>query len=413
MISVDEALRLVLAHARANAPRRLPTSEALGLVLAEQIASDVDSPPHDKSLVDGYALASDDFARGHVELAVVEQIVAGDIPQRRLAPGETSRIMTGAPLPAGADAVVMLEHTLPAADAAIGQPADRVRIVEPTVRPGQNVMPRAASFARGQVLLAAGHELRPIELGLLAEIGRGEVSVIPPPVVAVLATGNELVAPSCQPGPGQIRNSNSALLLAAVHRAGAVGVDLGISRDEPDALARALGEALSADVVLVSGGVSAGVLDLVPGVLGRLGVEQVFHRVRVRPGKPLWFGVLPADAEGNGAAKLVFGLPGNPVSGLVTLELFVRPALARLAGHREVTRPTTKACLAVDHAHRGDRPTYHPARLETVDGQRLVRPVAWRGSSDLAALVEANALAALPAGDYLLSQGETIEVLPF
>jgi molybdopterin molybdotransferase len=413
MISVDEAIGLVLAHARPSPPRRLPATEALGLVLAEEIASDVDSPPHEKSLVDGYALSSDDFARGRTGLVVVEQIVAGDVPRRPLGAGETSEIMTGAPLPPGADAVVMLEHVVRADPAAIGERNDRVRIAEQSVRPGQNVMPRAASFARGQILLRAGHELRPIELGLLAEVGRGEVMVIPRPTVAVLATGNELVPPSCRPGPGQIRNSNTSLLLAAAVRAGALGVDLGISRDEPDALARLLGEALAADVVLVSGGVSAGVLDLVPAVLARLGVEQVFHRVRVRPGKPLWFGVSPASSPAaNGVAKLVFGLPGNPVSGLVTFELFVRPALARLAGRSDIVRPTTRARLACDHVHRGDRPTFHPARLEGADGDRTVRPLAWRGSGDLAALVEANALASLAAGDYSLPKGATIDVLP-
>jgi molybdopterin molybdotransferase len=408
MISVDEALRLVLSHAQVNPPRRLPAAEALGLVLAEEVVSDVDSPPHDKSLVDGYALRSNDFARGQTELMVVEQIMAGDVPRRALAAGQCSQIMTGAPLPPGADAVVMWEQTT-----TVGEPVSRVRIAEPNIRPGQNVMPRAASFARGQVLLRAGHELRPIELGLLAEVGRGEVTVVPRPVVAVLATGNELVAPGCQPGPGQIRNSNTSLLLAAARRAGAVGVDLGIGRDEPEELARLLSEALVADVVLVSGGVSAGVLDLVPAVLARLRVEQIFHRVRVRPGKPLWFGVSPArPAEGKEMAKLVFGLPGNPVSGLVTFELFVRPALARLAGHRDFLRATTRARLVCDHEHRGDRPTYHPARLEAADGEWIVRPLAWRGSGDLAALVEANSLALLVAGDYSLTKGATIEVLP-
>jgi len=404
MLSVDEALQQVLSRAKPKPPAACSIHDALGLVLGEEIRSDVDSPPHDKSLVDGYAVIAEDLALGQAELEVLEEITAGAVPTRTLGRGQTARIMTGAPVPSGADAVVMVEDSRPlAAGGALG----RVRIATRRVVAGQNIMRRAASMAKGDVVLRAGRELRSVEIGVLAEVGRTQPRVVPRPTVAVLPTGNELVSPRQVPTPGQVRNSNGPMLLAAARSAGAEAVDLGIARDEPQQLRELIGRGLECDVLVISGGVSAGVLDLVPGVLEELRVERIFHKVSLKPGKPLWFGV---SARG-GDDTLVFGLPGNPVSSLVCFELFVRPAIGRLAARGDTSLVEVTADLAIDHSQRGDHPTYYPATLKTTLGRSLIEPLRWQGSGDLRSLVEANALACFPPGDRTYRSGETIRAL--
>ncbi|HVX11715.1 MAG TPA: gephyrin-like molybdotransferase Glp [Pirellulales bacterium] len=407
MISIEEALGHIAGHVRPLASVRLPLDRALGHVLAEEIASDVDSPPHDKSIVDGYAMRSVDFRPGETRLDVIEEIVAGSVPRCSVTAGAAARIMTGAPLPDGADAVVMVEQTehLDTAGSSLGQ----VFIRAERVNARQNIMRRASSMRQGETILRPGHVLRPMEIGLLAEVGRQAVTVVRQPTVAVLATGNELVPSDQTPTAGQIRNSNGAMLLACVRRAGGEPIDLGIARDDGAALASRMEEGLQSDVLLVSGGVSAGVLDLVPSVLAELGVRQVFHKVAVKPGKPLWFGTLTA----NGSTRYVFGLPGNPVSSLVCFELFVRPGLAALSGQPFRPRPVFAAKLAGDFDQRGDRVTYHPATLrEEADGQ-VVEPLSWKGSGDLCALAASRILVRFPAGTRRFAAGSLVDVLPF
>jgi molybdopterin molybdotransferase len=401
MISVEQALELVRQHAEPRATRQVTLADALGMVLAEDVVSDVDSPPHDKALMDGYALCSDDVAAGVRELAVLEEVTAGQVPRLAVRRGSATRIMTGAPLPEGADAVVMVERTERI------EPADgpaRVRINELTVHAGQNIMRRATSLSKGQRVLAPGHRLRPIEIGLLAEVGRAQVRVAGRPTVGVLATGNELVEPGQRPADGQIRNSNGPMLSASVEFVGGQALDLGIARDTAEDLARKIAGGLQHDVLLLSGGVSAGVLDLVPGTLQQLGVREVFHKVNLKPGKPLWFGVNPNRQP----ASLVFGLPGNPVSSLVCFQMFVRTALARMAGCNDPPWVQTKARLLSRHRQRGDRPTYLPARLCQRDDDLVVEPLEWRGSADLRTLVDANALIEFPAGDHDFEAGQPI-----
>ncbi len=281
------------------------------------------------------------------------------------------------------------------------------------VRRGQNIVPRGTYLQCGAVTLRSGCEIRPIEIGILAEVGRSQVIAIPRPSVAVLPTGNELVGIRETPGPGQIRNSNGPLLLAAATRAGAQAIDLGIGRDDTAELERLIADGLQADILIISGGVSAGVLDLVPGVLERLSVERVLYKVNMKPGKPLWFGVLRSSPM----PKLVFGLPGNPVSSLVCFELFVRPALARLAGRADVSQPAVTARLLADFTQRGDRPTYFPARICfpapncQASDVPTIEPLAWHGSGDLATLAHANALAKFPAGQQLFPAGTQVEAI--
>jgi molybdopterin molybdotransferase len=311
--------------------------------------------------------------------------------------------MTGAPLPAGADAVVMVERTRLLDER-------RVQVEDRVPAPGQNILRRGTEMRRGETVLPAGAVLRPQEVGVLASVGRAAVSAVPPPRVAVLPTGDELVEPEQAPGPGQIRNSNGPMLLAQVGRAGGVPLYNGIARDRLDSLQPLVAWGLAADVLILSGGVSAGRLDLVPGALRDTGVTPHFHKVEMKPGKPVFFGTRERPGAA-GPPVLVFGLPGNPVSSLVCFELFVRPALRRLAGHAEPGPHFLRAALADDFAYRTERPTYHPAHLEMTDAGRRVRPVKWFGSADLLGLTRANALVLLPAGDHQHRAGQVFEVL--
>jgi molybdopterin molybdotransferase len=293
---------------------------------------------------------------------------------------------------------------------------------------GQNIMRRGASMRAGEVVLRAGHELRPAEIGLLAEIGRAVVPVFSSAKVAILSTGNELVDVADRPGAGQIRNSNGPMLAAAVRRVGAVPLELGVARDDPADLRAKIELGLTADVLVISGGVSAGVLDLVPAVLGDLGVEQVFHKVSVKPGKPLWFGTNGSKFKVQGSKlkqqelepgplslereTLVFGVPGNPVSSLVCFELLVRPAIAKLTGRDpSIGLRRLPARLVSEFVHRGDRPTYFPAIVRRQQDAFVAEPVRWRGSADIRGVAEANALAMFPGGDRVWPAGEAIDVL--
>lgn len=259
---------------------------------------------------------------------------------------------------------------------------------------------------RGDLLLHPGVRLNSIRLGLLASVGRAAVSVIPRPRVCVLPTGDELVEPSCEPGPGQIRNSNGILLSAMAGGA----ETLPIAPDEPEALRRALQYGLEADVLLITGGVSAGTRDLVPAALDGLGVTRVFHKIRLKPGKPLWFGIGPTRSALPGT--LVFGLPGNPVSGVVGFLLFVQPAISALAGFGAKPPTTLRGVrLAKPFIQRGDRTTYHPARLHK-EGPLAVEPLDWGGSGDLRTVAEADGFAIFPAGDREYDEGERVGFLP-
>ncbi len=403
MIDVSDALSLIFERASRRPPAKKPVGQAVGLVLAEDVASDIDSPPYDKALMDGYAVVASDLQSGTAELQVLEEVVAGATPSEVVVPGTATRIMTGAPMPDGADAVVIIENT-----ELVGSPQSSVvRIRDDSVKPAQNIMRQGTSLHKGDVVLHKGRRLAAHDVGIMSEVGRHDALVYPQPSVAVLATGNELVPPDHVPGAGQIRNSNGPMLCALADKAGGASVDLGIGRDDEAELSRLVRRGLQEDVLVLSGGVSAGVLDLVPKVLEDGGVERVFHKVRVKPGKPLWFGAVPGTA-GN---TLVFGLPGNPVGTLVCFELFVRPALRAMAGKQADTHPMVEARLARPHKQRGDRPTYFPAVLRNESDTTLVEPLNWHGSADLSTLARADGLALFPAEKTRFEAGESITVL--
>jgi molybdopterin molybdotransferase len=397
MHSVAQATEIVFQHATPLAPQIFDLIDALGLVLAEDVASDLDMPPFDKSLMDGYAVRASDLTADS-NLTVIEEVMAGQVPRRVVGTRQATRLMTGAPIPEGADSVVPVERTRTTGDS-------QIQIAEiGKQRTGQHIMRRGQEMRRGEFVLATGAGIGPTELGVLATVGRATVRAYPRPDVAVLCTGDELVAAPAVPGPGQIRNGNGPALLGQVRSAGAAARDLGIARDRPDSLKEGITRGLGADVLVLSGGVSAGKLDLVPGVLQEIGVQAHFHKVEMKPGKPVFFGTFQC--------RLVFGLPGNPVSASLCFELFVRPALRRLAGHTAATADMVEATLAEDFKYRSDRPTYHPARLEdpTPDGWK-VRAVPWQGSADMRSLLRANAFVLLPAAQEHHRAGARYAVL--
>jgi molybdopterin molybdotransferase len=379
--------------------------------LAAGVVADCDSPPWDRAMMDGFAVRSSDFGRPGeiVELDVAIDLAAGDVTALEIRPGTCARIMTGAPIPSGADAIVPVER---AVDGTAGVHAGgRVRLAEPKFRPGQHVARQAAAFARGREVLPAGAVLGAAEVGLAAEAGATHVVAAPRVRVAILSTGSELVACDTVPAFGQTRNSNGPMLAAAVSLLGAEPIALGLAADKPEAIRALVMQGLAADVLVLSGGVSAGDLDLVPAIFARCGVEQVFHKVRLKPGKPVWFGVLTRP---DGApATLVFGLPGNPASSLVCFELFVRPALQILAGRPPGTwhRRRIEARLIATAKAPPDRPAYVPCRLVQERSEWLADPLPWTGSSDLVGLAVADGLLALPAGAGVLEAGAGVEVV--
>ncbi len=400
MITVEEALEFVKSGALPVPSKRVPIGQALGLRLRQAIVSPVDSPPFDKALLDGYAVISHDPAP---KRRVIEQVIAGGVPHHAVEPGTTINVMTGAPIPDGADAIAKHEDVEELSDTEIEMPKAGVAV-------GTGILSRGAAFRKGQEVLPAGKYLTAIDIALLAEVGRDEVAVTPRPQVAVLPTGNELVECGQPVGPGQICNSNGPMLLALLETMHAEPLDLGIGRDDPVELMKLMERGLEADMLLVTGGVSAGVMDLVPGVLQGLGVKQIFHKVRMKPGKPVWFG----EYEREGRRKLVLGMPGNPVSTLVSFEIFVKPALRVLAGGEFVAPQCQPGILSAPIGHRGKRPTYYPSQInfgQREQGRPTVEPLPWRGSADLAALTRANALAILPAGDYEYDVGTEVDFL--
>ena len=396
MFGYEDALEIVLRTVVPLAPQEVALDDSAGLVLAEDVLSDVDLPPFNKSAMDGYAVRSDDVQQAPATLRVVEHINAGQVPHRRVERGECAKIMTGAPLPEGADAVVMVEHTEPAGD-------DSVRILR-TVPGGKNVCPRGEDLRQDQMAVRAGTVIRPAEVAVLAAAGQVRVRVYPRPTMAVAATGNEVVEVRRNPAPGQIRDSNSHSLPARLGRLGIRPDCLGIVRDEREVLLRAVEAGLQHDVFVVSGGVSMGDLDLVPGILRELRVELLFEKVAIKPGKPTVFG--------RRGRNVVFGLPGNPVSTLVIGELFLMPALRAMMGYPNPKPAVVRAVLEGPLSHKGDRRSYLPVCLRFAEGQWRAAPVEYHGSADIIGFARGNAVAAVPQGVKGLAAGERTHAIP-
>ncbi len=402
MLTVAEASARILAAVRPLGPERLDLLAARGRVLARDLASGRDLPPWDNSAMDGFAVRAADCAAPGTTLAVVAEVPAGRPTTVTLGPGQAARIFTGAPMPAGADAVVMQEDT----DHGAGVHGRvTVRVAVP---PGAHVRHRGEDLARGARGLAAGTALGPGELGLLAALGHARVTVHRAPRVAILSTGDELVDVDETPGDGQIVSSNAFALAAQAAELGSDAVVLPIARDDRDEIAARMREALSFDAVLSSGGVSVGDHDHVKGAMTAVGLEVAFWKVAMKPGKPVAFGVL----AGPDGPRPFFGLPGNPVSSMVSFELFARPALRRMMGHALADdRPRVTVRLAAAIGKAPGRASYVRARLER-DGDAIVAtPNPRQSSGALTSMVGVDALLELPAERGDAAAGEPITAI--
>jgi len=397
VLPVEKALEIVLASAPRLPSEDVPLDEAVGRVLAEDVASDVDMPPFDRSAMDGFAVRAEDVAGAPVVLPVAGLLRAGQYPEASLPAGQALQIMTGAPVPPGATAVQQVERTRSV------DGGSRVEVLVP-VAAGANIARRGSEVRAGDVVLRAGETIDPAAVAVLAAVGKGRIRVGRRPVVAVLTTGDELVGVDEKPGPGRIRNSNGPTLLARARWAGAMARSLGVVPDETGKIAAAVEEGLRADVLVVSGGVSEGVYDLVEGVFARFGVEVAFDKVALKPGAPLVFG-----RRGD---TLVFGLPGNPVSAQVTFDLFVRAALLRMQGARVTSRPTLEAELLGPVRNRSGRQAHVPARVRYEGGRLVADPIRSMGSADVVAHSRANALLVIAADRVEMLPGERVPARP-
>jgi molybdopterin molybdotransferase len=392
VISVEEALGKILAQVKPLGAEQVALDEALGRALAERVVADRQLPPWDNSAMDGYAVRAAEVAPG-APMPVVFTVAAGHAAAP-LPGGSAARVMTGAPMPKGADAVVKREGS--------DEKGDQVAFREQP-RPGAHVRRAGDDVALGATVLAAGDPIGPGEIGLIAALGRTLVAVVRRPRVAILSTGDELVEPDRAPGPGQIVGSNGHALAAQVRQAGALPTVLPIVRDDRAKIRAAFETALRADAVISSGGVSVGDFDFVKDALDDLGVKQEFWRVAMKPGKPITFGTR--------AGTPVFGLPGNPASSMVGFELFVRPALRRMAGQRLLERPRALVLLDEPYQHTGDRRHYLRADVRREGALLRARLNARQGSGMLSSMVGVNALVEIPENAGLLGADAQVRAL--
>jgi len=398
MLSFDHALdtvRETLAAAHIQPEKEtVPIGKAFGRVLADDVTADRNYPPFNRSIRDGFALRANDVATTTVALRLRGEVRAGGQFAGTVGTGECVAIMTGAPLPAGADAVVMVEYT-----ESLGEKVN----VQRSVRAGENVVAQGSEARIGACVLPRGCRLGAGELGLLAAVGQSHVPVFVRPVVAILPTGDEIVPVEQPPAWFQIRNSNTISLAAQVSAAGGIPRCLAIAPDQPDLLRASIQQGLGADLLLLSGGVSAGKYDFVEQVLAELGAEFYFQSVALRPGKPLVFGRV--------AGKFFFGLPGNPVSTFVTFALFARPAIATLSGAAFPTPGFLRARLGQPLRPPTGLTAFVPARLQQLSGEPVVHPVRWQGSGDLVGVAAADCFIVLRPEQAGPIEGDWVEVM--
>ncbi len=418
---------MVEQHAASVCPGEVETVDllaGLGRVLAEGILADRDFPPFARATRDGCAVRSADLAKVPARLDVVGEVKAGDWPEPGLCsvgPGQAVGIMTGAPLPAGADAVVMVEHTSPIRESAV-----KLVEVRRSVGVGENFVPRGAEARAGQLLVDRGRRLDHAGIAIATSVGKSRVRVFRKPRVAVLSTGDEVVEIDATPGPAQIRNSNSYSLAAQVQNAGGEAVRLAIAPDEPRRLRALIEEGLGCDLLLLTGGVSMGKYDLVEQVLGELKAEFYFTGAEIQPGRPVVFGSCGAGAlaraDGGSAAdtrarapalhkKYFFGLPGNPVSTMVTFELFARPMIEALAGMTPQALIFLRARLKSEIRTKTGLKRFLPAVLSGEFENAEVELARWQGSGDIAALARANCYIVIPPDRERIEAGEWVSLL--
>jgi molybdopterin molybdotransferase len=394
VIPFEQALAAVLRETPLLSQEPVALADVAGRVLREDVRADADLPPFDRAAMDGYALRAEDVRQTPVRLRVIGELRAGEWPRHALAAGQALRVMTGAPVPDGTTAVQQVEKTRPA--------GDEVEILAP-VEPGAHVARRGSEVTAGAIVLERGHVIDAAAVGVLAAVGCARPLVARRPRLALLVTGDELVAVEEAPAPGRIRNSNGPALATLALAAGAEVSLLGVAPDRTEALLSAITRAQGADLLVVSGGVSAGDYDLVEPALQQAGFTPFFTGVAIKPGAPLVFGRL--------GALLVFGLPGNPVSAQVTFELFVRPCLRRMQGARSLSRPRVPVELVSAALNRSGRTSHLPARVRWRDGRLVAELVRSAGSADLVAHARANALVVIEAGRSEVEAGESASAL--
>jgi len=393
VLTVEEARAQILARVQPRETEYVELLGALGRVLAETVVSTREIPPWANSSMDGYAIRAEDTTTANATLRIVGRVAAGALPDRAVGRGEAMRIFTGAPMPAGADAVVPQEDV----------EADETRVVvRSRVKPADYVRSAGEDVRPGDIVLEPGQRIRAAEIGLLATLGRPRVAVYRRPRVAILSTGNEIADLGTEPGPGAIPNTNTYSLMAQVLEAGAEPMNLGVAPDRVEAVEERLRWGAHADVIISSAGVSVGEHDVVKEAFTRVGAELVLWRVSMRPGKPITFG--------SWQGRAVFGLPGNPVSAMVTFELFVRPALLRMAGHRDLDRPRVRARADARIENPGRRRGYLRVTLRRDGHEYRARLTGEQGSAILRSMVLADGLAVLE-GDTTVQEGDYVDVI--
>ena len=398
MLDVDQAIALVLAQCRELPAARVALPQSLFRTLAEPVATDIDQPPFDRSLMDGYAIQAADTLNPPAKLRLAGQIAAGVMPQSKLQTGEAMQINTGAPIPVGADAVVRVERTQLDANGEI------VTVLE-AVKLGQSITPRARYKKAGDVVLPAGSVLTAVNIGVCAAAGAAQVAVYRQPRVAVIVTGDELIDVGVRPGGGQIRNSNQHVLESLIRSEDCEAVVHERVNDHPLAIQQAISSVADCDVTCITGGVSMGAFDFVPAALTELGATIHFHKISIKPGRPTLFATFPAG-------QLVFALPGNPVSAIVGFRLLVAPALAALQGRRQLPS-LLNAKLSWTLPEEQERRAYYPAAL-TVDtnGGYIAHLLSWHGSGDVLGMAGAEAFIVRPPRSPAAKEGDAVLFVP-
>lgn len=387
MIDPDSAQNLVIERSSPAAKARVAIDHALGLTLAEPIRSDRDYPPFDRAMMDGFAVVVSDAGR---TVSVVGEVAAGDLPKSAVTRGHAVEIMTGAPCPEGTEAVAPKEDARRDGDCVL---------LPPELRAGQNIAPRGSECAAGTVVLDVGDVITPLALASIVTFGYENVRVFPRPTLAIITTGNELVAPGAMPGPSQIRNSNGPMLTAYVRSMQVEPMLVTHARDTVGEFRRALAMAADADFIVLSGAVSEGKFDVVPQALEQFGATTVFHKVSQRPGKPILFATR--------GSQLIFGLPGNPLSCQLGFHRYIGPAIRKFMG-RPALPPRYSGILAEPFAMKGPRTLFQLSRAECDGGQWRITPLKGKGSADLYSAARANALARFEPGAGILEAGAPI-----
>jgi molybdopterin molybdotransferase len=397
MIPVDEALDKILSHVLPLGFEKVSLLDALGRVIGEDIYAKRNIPPLDNSAMDGYALKSEDVRKASqnhpVRLVVIEDLPAGFISTKTIEKGKAIRIMTGAPIPKGADTVVPVEVT---------KKEDGFVLIFKAADPGENIRESGEDVKQGDRVISKGDIVRPAEVGMLASVGRSFVSVYQRPLVAIVCTGDELVDVDGDLNEGKIISSNSYTIGAQVKDCGAIPLQLGIAKDRKEEIEEKLRQGIRADVLISSAGVSVGDYDFVKDVMKHLGVEMVFWKVAMRPGQPLAFGTM--------GGKPVFGLPGNPVSSMISFEQFVRPSLLKMMGCRQIFRPLVEAVLKEEIKKMAGRRYFVRGSVSFENNQYMVTTTGEQGSGMLRSMVRANGLIVIPEDQEIVRAGEKVKV---